>query len=118
MKYIDDFLEKSDDDIGQEIVNKYLHLIDGFTGLPTFRVYYISDNLLNTLSVSCKTYGFNNFDDLIIKMEDITKNNHLILYQVKPLQIRFAEVSLEYDLIGYDTRMRRRDTKLNQLLDE
>jgi hypothetical protein len=118
VKYIDDFLEKSDDDIGQEIVNKYLHLIDGFTRISVFQSYYIIDNTLHSLCVICKTYDFNSFDELIIKMKGIIKTNHLILYQIKPFQLRCAEVSLEYDLIGYNTKMRRRDAKLNQLLDE
>jgi hypothetical protein len=119
VKYIDEFLEKSDSHLAEVIINNYLYLIDGFTSLPVFQAYYISDNkYLSNLNVSCKTYSFNNLDDLIIKMKGITKTNHLILYQIKPFQIRCSEVSLEYDLIGYNTKMKRRDLKLNQLLDE
>jgi hypothetical protein len=119
VKYIDEFLDKSDSHLAKVVINNYLYLIDGFTPLPVFQACYISDNkYLSNLNVSCKTYSFNNLDDLIKKMKGITKTNHLILYQIKPFQLRCAEVSLEYDLIGYNTKMRRRDAKLNQLLDE
>jgi hypothetical protein len=98
---IDNFIEVSDKGISDKLVNEYLHLIDGFAKLPSFLSIFLS-----------------NYDDMINQIKKMRISNHIILYQVKPFSMRLGLVPLSYDIVGYQSRIRRRNEKLNQLLNE
>jgi hypothetical protein len=55
---------------------------------------------------------------MINQIKKMRISNHIILYQVKPFSMRLGLVPLSYDIIGYQSRIKRRNEKLNQLLNE
>ena len=116
MRYIDNFLNISDSEISKKLID-HLHLIDGFTNLPSFIIYYLENNKLMSLRVTTLSISFRNFDDMLSQIQKIRTSNHIIFYEVKPFQMRIAKVSLAYDIIGYNSRIRRREEKLNQILE-
>ena len=118
MKYIENFLEISDSDISKKIVSEYLHLIDGFTNLPIFNIHYLENNKLISLNVSTLSINFTDFNDMISQIKKLRNNNHIIFYEVKPFCIRIAKIPLSYDILGYNTKTKRREEKINQLLNE
>jgi hypothetical protein len=62
--------------------------------------------------------GFKNYSELIDLFKKLGEDNYIFLFAIKPFQIRFSTVSSEYDIIGCDRRMRLREQKINQLLND
>jgi hypothetical protein len=118
VKYIENFLEISDSDISKKIVSEYLHLIDGFTHLPIFNIHYLENKKLCFKSIKCLNIDFTDFNNMISQIKKLRNNNHIILYEVKPFCIRIAKIPLSYDILGYNTKTKRREEKINQLLNE
>ncbi len=118
MKHCDNFLKISDSDISQKLVDEHLHLIDGFTNLPTFIIYYLENNKINTLTSFVLSINFIDFDDMISQIKKLRNYNHIIFYEVRPFCMRISKVPLSYDVIGFNTRSKRREEKLKQLFDE
>lgn len=118
MKDIDNFLRISDTNISQRLIDEHLYLIDGVVDFPFSQIFYLEEDKLMSLSVSCKTINFSDFDDMISQIQKIRTLNHIIFYQVKSFKMRVATVPLEYDIISFNSRMRRREEKLNQILND
>lgn len=118
MEHIDNFLKISDSDISQRLIDEHLHLIDGFIDLPVSDIFYLEKNKLMSLSVSCKNISFIDFDDMLFQIQRIRTLEHIIFYQIKDFKMRVATISLGYDIIGFNSRMRRREEKLNQILND
>jgi hypothetical protein len=62
--------------------------------------------------------GFKNYSELIDLFKKLGEDNYIFLFAIKPFQIRFSTVFSEYDIIGCDRRMRLREQKINQLLND
>lgn len=118
MENIDNFIEISDKDISDKVVNEYLHLIDGFSKFPTFVCYFLENNKLNSINVAVQNIPLSDFNDMISQIIKMRLSNHIILYQVKPFFMRLGLVPLSYDVGNYQSRIKRRNEKLNQLLNE
>lgn len=118
MKYCDNFLKISDSDISKKLVDEYLHLIDGFTNLPTFIIHYLENNKIMPLTCLTLSISFIDFDDMISQIKKLRNYDHIIFYEVKPFCMRIAKVPLSYDVIGFNSRSKRREEKLKQLFDE
>ncbi len=118
MKHCDNFLKISDSDISQRLIDEHLHLIDGFTDLPVSIIFYLEGDKLNSSSVSCLSIGFSDFDDMISQIKKLRNYNHIIFYQVKPFCMRIAKIPLSYDILGFNSRVKRREEKLKQLLND
>lgn len=116
MKYIENFLEISDTDISKKLIDEHLNLIDGFINLPTFIIYYLENNKLMTLSASALSINFIDFDDMISQIKKLRSYDHIIFYEVRPFCMRIAKIPLSYDILGFNTRSRRREEKINQIL--
>jgi hypothetical protein len=115
---IDNFIEISDKDISDKLVNEHLHLIDGFTKFPTFICHFLENNKLDSIVVAVQNIPSSDFNDMINQIRKMRLSNHIILYQAKPFFIRLGLVPLSYDIVNYQSRIRRRNEKLNQLLNE
>ncbi len=118
MENIDNFIEVSDEVLSNKVIDNHLHLVDGFTKFPTFVCYFLENNKLNSINVAVQSIFLSNYDDMINQIKKMRISNHIILYQVKPFSMRLGLVPLSYDIIGYQSRIRRRNEKLNQLLNE
>jgi hypothetical protein len=55
---------------------------------------------------------------MISQIKKLRNYNHIIFYEVRPFFMRISKVPLSYDIIGCQSRIRRRNEKLNQLLNE
>ena len=71
-----------------------------------------------SLSYSTLSINFIDFDDMISQIKKLRNYKHIILYQVKPFCMRIAEIPLSYDIIGMNSRSKRREEKLKDLLDD
>ena len=80
MENIDNFIEVSDKDISDKLVNEYLHLIDGFANVPSFLCYYLENNKLNSINVTVQSIFLSNYDDMINQIKKMRISNHIILY--------------------------------------
>jgi hypothetical protein len=118
VKHCDNFLKISDSDISQRLIDEHLHLIDGFTNLPAFIIHYLENNKIMALTSSVLSINFIDFDDMISQIKKLRNYNHIIFYEVRPFFMRISKVPLSYDIIGCQSRIRRRNEKLNQLLNE
>ena len=118
MKHCDNFLKISDSDISKKLVDEHPHLIDGFTNLPTFIIYYLENNKIMALTSSTLSINFIDFDDMISQIKKLRNYDHIIFYEVRPFCMRISKVPLSYDVIGFNSRMRRREEKLKQLLND
>lgn len=117
------FIENSYEPLAKDFLDKgYDFHIDGFTPIPTFRASYLVKDELNykleDLSLYCKIKEFENYSELIGLFKTLGKDNYIFLFSIKPFQVRFATVSSEYNIIGCDRKMRLREQKLNQILNE
>ncbi len=119
---IEQFIENSYEPLAKDFLDKgYDFYIDGFTPVPTFRASYSVKDGLNKfedLSLHCQTMGFENYSELIELFKTLGKDNYIFLFSIKPFQVRFTKVSSEYNIIGCDRRLRLREQKLNQILNE
>jgi hypothetical protein len=118
VKHIENFLEISDADISKKLIDEHLHLIDGFTNLPTFIIHYLENNKIMTLNYSVLSINFIDFDDMISQIKKLRNYEHIIFYEVRPFCMRIAKVPLSYDILGFNSRVKRREEKLKQLFDE
>ncbi len=101
----------------------YDFYIDGFTPQSIFGVNMIKKDedinwMLETKSLQCRTIQFENYTEMISILEEIGKKNYVFMYAIKPFEMRVASTSSENELIGVDRKIRIRDQKLNQLLNE
>ncbi len=118
------FKENSFEDLAQDFLERgYDFYIDGFTPTPIFSVNMIKKDedinwMLETKSLQCRTIEFENYQEMISILEKMGKENYVFMYAIKPFQMRVATVSVENELVGSDRKVRIREQKLNQLLDE
>jgi hypothetical protein len=120
---IEQFIENSYEPLAKDFLDKgYGLYIDGFTPIPTLRAsYLVKDGLnykLEDLSIHCQIKEFENYSELIELFKELGKDNYIFLFYIKPFQVRFATISSEYNIIGCDRKMRLREQKLNQLLND
>jgi len=118
VKHCDNFLKISDSDISQKLLDEHLHLIDGFTNLPTFIIHYLENNKIMALTCSALSINFIDFDDMISQIKKLRNYDHIIFYEVRPFCMRIAKIPLSYDVIGFNSRSKRREEKLKQLFNE
>jgi hypothetical protein len=118
VKHCDNFLKISDSDISQRLIDEHLHLIDGFTNLPAFIIHYLENNILKAEEVKAIILNFIDFDDMISQIKKLRNYNHIIFYEVRPFCMRISKVPLSYDILGFNSRSKRREEKLKQLFDE
>lgn len=118
------FKENSYEDLAEDFLAKgYDFYIDGFTPQPIFGVNMIKKDedinwMIETKSLQCQTIEFENYQEMISILEKMGKENYVFMYAIKPFQMRVATVSAENELVGSDRKVRIREQKLNQLLDE
>lgn len=120
---IKQFIKNSYEPLAKDFLAKGYDLnIDGYSPLPSFRVTYSIKEEQNysyyDLSLSCRWIGFENYSELIDLFRKLGEDNYIFLFAIKPFQIRFSTVSSEYDIIGCDRRVRLREQKINELLNE
>jgi hypothetical protein len=101
----------------------YDFYIDGFTSQPIFGVNMIKKDedinwMIETKSLQCRIIEFENYQEMISILEKMGKENYVFMYAIKPFQMRVATISAENELVGSDRKVRIREQKLNQLLDE
>lgn len=120
---IEQFIENSYEPLAKDFLDKGYDLyIDGFTPIPTFRVSYLIEDgpnyKLEDLSLHCQIKGFENYSELIELFKKLGEDNYIFLFYIKPFQVRFTTISSEYNIIGCDRKMRLREQKLNQILND
>jgi len=120
---IEQFINNSYEPLAKDFLDKgYGFHIDGYSPLPSFRAYYsIKDGQNHSyydLCLHSQTMGFKNYSELIDLFKKLGEDNYIFLFAIKPFQIRFSTVSSEYDIIGCDRRVRLREQKINQLLND
>ena len=118
MKHCDNFLKISDSDISQRLIDEHLHLIDGFTNFPAFIIHYLENNKIMALTSLALSINFIDFDDMISQIKKLRNYNHIIFYEVRPFCMRIAKIPLSYDILGFNSRVKRREEKLKQLLND
>ena len=118
------FIENSFGELAQDFLERgYDFYIDGFTPQPIFGVNMIKKDedinwMLETISLQCQTIQFENYKEMISILEEMGKDSYVFMYDIKPFQMRVATVSAENGLVGSDRKMRIREQKLNELLNE
>jgi len=117
------FIENSYEPLAHDFLDKgYDFYVDGFTPVPKFRAFYLVKDGLNykleDLSLESEIMGFENYSELIELFKTLGKDNYIFLFAMKPFQVRFAKISSEYNIIGCDRKMRLREQKINELLNE
>ncbi len=120
---IEQFIENSYEPLAKDFLDKGYDLhVDGFTPIPTLRASYLvkdgKNYQLKDLALHCQTMVFENYSELIELFKKLGEDNYIFLFAIKPFQVRFAKISSEYEIIGCDRRMRLREQKLNQLLND
>ena len=124
-KNIEQFINNSYETLAKDFLDKgYDFYIDGYSPLPSFRAHYSIKDGQNhsyyyfSFNLDCRTMEFQNYSELIDLFERLGEDNYIFLFAIKPFQIRFSTVSSEYDIIGCDRRVRLREQKINQLLND
>lgn len=113
------FKENSFEALAKDFLERgYDFYVDGFTPQPIFIVSMINTNKIETMSLSCRTIEFENYKEMISILEEMGKDNYVFMHAIKPFQMRVATVSSENDLIGINRKMRIREQKLNELLND
>ena len=113
------FKENSFEALAKDFLERgYDFYVDGFTPPPIFIVSMINTNKIETMSLSCRTIEFENYKEMISILEEMGKDNYVFMHAIKPFQMRVATVSSENDLIGINRKMRIREQKLNELLND
>lgn len=118
------FKENSFEALAQDFLERgYDFYVDGFTPQPIFGVNMIKKDedinwMIETISLQCQTIEFENYQEMISILEEMGKENYVFMYAIKPFQMRVATVSAENKLVGSDRKVRIREQKLNQLLNE
>ena len=120
---IEQFIKNSYEFLAQDFLDKgYGLYIDGYSPIPRFRASYLEKDdknyQLKDLSLQCQMMGFENYSELIELFKKLGEDNYIFLFAIKPFQVRFATISSEYNIIGCDRKMRLREQKLNQLLND
>jgi hypothetical protein len=120
---IEQFIENSYEPLAKDFLDKgYGLYIDGYSPIPTFRASYLEKDdknyQLKDLSLRCQIIGFENYSELIELFKKLGEDNYIFLFAIKPFQVRFATISSEYNIIGCDRKMRLREQKLNQILND
>jgi hypothetical protein len=118
---IEQFIKNSYEPLAKDFLDKgYGLYIDGYSPIPRFRASYLEKDdknyQLKDLSLQCQMMGFENYSELIELFKKLGEDNYIFLFAIKPFQVRFATISSEYNIIGCDRKMRLREQKLNQLL--
>ena len=113
------FKENSFEALAKDFLERgYDFYVDGFAPQPIFIVSMINTNKIETMSLSCRTIEFENYKEMISILEEMGKDNYVFMHAIKPFQMRVATVSSENDLIGINRKMRIREQKLNELLND
>lgn len=118
------FKENSFEALAKDFLERgYDFYIDGFTPMPIFGVNMIKKDedinwMLETKSLQCQTIEFENYKEMISILEEMGKENYVFMYAIKPFQMRVATVSSENKLVGINRKIRIREQKLNELLNE
>lgn len=123
------FLENSNRELAEDFISRgYDIYVDGFTPQPTFIVSYLEEDknqsgrlknwLIKDINLTCLIFEYENYANMLSKLNDLGKDNYLFLFAIMPFQIRLATLSTDYRLMGVDRKMRIREQKLNQLLNE
>jgi len=120
---IEQFIKNSYEPLAKDFLDKgYGLYIDGYSPIPRFRASYLEKDdknyQLKDLSLQCQMMGFENYSELIELFKKLGEDNYIFLFAIKPFQVRFATISSEYNIIGCDRKMRLREQKLNQLLND
>jgi len=120
---IEQFIKNSYEPLAKDFLDKgYGLYIDGYSPIPTFRASYLEKDdknyQLKDLSLQCQMMGFENYSELIELFKKLGEDNYIFLFAIKPFQVRFATISSEYNIIGCDRKVRIREQKLNELLNE
>jgi len=98
-------------------------IVDGFTSQPIFGINVIKKDedinwVLETVSLQCQIIGFENYKEMISILEEKGKDNYVFMYAIMPFQMRIATVSSEYDIPNTSRKVRIREQKINQLLND
>lgn len=113
------FKENSFEALAKDFLERaYDFYVDGFTPTPIFIVSMINTNKIETMNLNCRTIEFENYKEMISILEETGKDNYVFMHAIKPFQMRVATVSSENDLIGINRKMRIREQKLNELLND
>ena len=118
------FLENSYKELAQDFLERgYDFYVDGFTPQPIFSVNVLKKDedinwMLETISLQCQTIQFENYKEMISILDEMGKDNYIFMHAIKPFQMRVATVSVENELVGSDRKVRIREQKLNELLNE
>jgi hypothetical protein len=113
------FKENSFEALAKDFLERgYDFYVDGFAPTPIFIVSMINTNKIETMNLSCRTIEFENYKEMISILEETGKDNYVFMHAIKPFQMRLATVSSENDLIGINRKMRIREQKLNELLND
>jgi hypothetical protein len=120
---IEQFIKNSYEPLAKDFLDKgYGLYIDGYSPIPRFRASYLEKDdknyQLKDLSLQCQMMGFENYSELIELFKKLGEDNYIFLFAIKPFQVRFATISSEYNIIGCDRKVRIREQKLNELLNE
>jgi len=120
---IEQFIKNSYEPLAKDFLDKgYGLYIDGYSPKPRFRASYLEKDdknyQLKDLSLQCQMMGFENYSELIELFKKLGEDNYIFLFAIKPFQVRFATISSEYNIIGCDRKVRIREQKLNELLNE
>ena len=94
-------------------------LIDGYTPFSRCSVkYFVTGNIIGEIISHCEIIQFKNYSDLKKKLEKLGKNNYIFLHYIRPFELKMTTISDEYNIIGCDRRVRLREQKINQLLND
>ena len=121
---INHFLENSYKELAQDFLERgYDFYVDGFTPQPNFSVNMIKKDedinwMLETITLQCQTIQFENYTEMISILEEMGKDDYIFMYAIMPFQMRVTTVSAENELVGSDRKLRIREQKLNELLNE
>jgi len=114
-----DFIKNSDGYLAKIFLEEFNILIDGYTPFSRCSVkYFVTGNIIGEIISHCEIIQFKNYSDLKKKLEKLGKNNYIFLHYIKPFELKMTTISDEYNIIGCDRRVRLREQKINQLLND
>ena len=116
-----DFIKNSDENLAKIFLEEFNILIDGYTPFSRCSVKYFVDgyiNIIGEIISHCEIIQFKNYSDLKEKLEKLGKNNYIFLHYIRPFELKMTTISDEYNIIGCERRVRLREQKINQLLND
>jgi hypothetical protein len=120
---IEQFIKNSYEPLAKDFLDKGHGIyVDGYSPIPTFRASYLvkdgENYQLKDLALHCRTMGFKNYSELIDLFKKLGEDNYIFLHYIRPFELKMTTISDEYNIIGCDRRVRLREQKLNQLLND